>query len=121
VAKGVRGKAVFGFAVPLRAAEQSQTSPNDAKRETRGGKPIYRLSLFFVSSHSLGGTKECHQPPGCPGNLSQSGVLSMACTIGQAITGISTPALGSFLAFAAIVAGAALTMKVECSRIMQEG
>jgi hypothetical protein len=45
----------------------------------------------------------------------------MGCTIGQAITGISTLALGSFLAFAAIVAGAAATMKYQYWRMMREG
>jgi uncharacterized membrane protein YedE/YeeE len=41
------------------------------------------------------------------------GVLSMGCTIGQAVTGISTLALGSILTFVAIVFGSALTMKVQ--------
>jgi hypothetical protein len=41
------------------------------------------------------------------------GVLSMGCTIGQAVTGVSTLALGSFLTFFAIVFGSALTMKVQ--------
>lgn len=41
------------------------------------------------------------------------GVLSMGCTIGQGVTGVSTLALGSILAFVAIVFGAALTMKVQ--------
>ena len=41
------------------------------------------------------------------------GVLSMGCTIGQAVSGISTLALGSFLTFVAIVFGCALTMKVQ--------
>jgi hypothetical protein len=52
--------------------------------------------------------------------MGTGGVLSMGCTIGQAVTGISTLALGSFLAFASIVAGAALTMKVQYWRITQE-
>ena len=39
------------------------------------------------------------------------GITALGCTIGAAITGISTLALGSFITFAAIVAGAALTMK----------
>ena len=39
------------------------------------------------------------------------GVLALGCTVGQAITGISTLALGSFLTFAAIVAGGLLGMK----------
>ncbi|GMR19642.1 MAG: YeeE/YedE family protein [Gammaproteobacteria bacterium] len=41
------------------------------------------------------------------------GVLSMGCTVGQGITGVSTLALGSFLAFVSIVFGSALTMKVQ--------
>jgi hypothetical protein len=39
------------------------------------------------------------------------GVTAMGCTIGQGLSGVSTLALGSFLALAAIVAGSALTMK----------
>lgn len=49
------------------------------------------------------------------------GVLSMGCTIGQAITGVSTLAIGSLLTFAAIVAGSAATMKFQYWRMMREG
>lgn len=45
------------------------------------------------------------------------GVLAMGCTIGQGITGVSTLALGSFLALAGIIFGAALTMKVQYYQI----
>ena len=48
------------------------------------------------------------------------GVLSLGCTFGQAITGASTLALGSFITFACIVVGAALTMKVEYYRMVYE-
>jgi uncharacterized membrane protein YedE/YeeE len=48
------------------------------------------------------------------------GVLSMGCTIGQGITGVSTLALGSILTLAAIIAGAAATMKYQYWRMMQE-
>lgn len=48
------------------------------------------------------------------------GVLSMGCTVGQAITGMSTLALGSMLTFVAIVIGAAATMKYQYWRMMQE-
>ena len=41
------------------------------------------------------------------------GVLAMGCTIGQAVSGVSTLALGSFLTFFAIVFGSALTMKIQ--------
>ena len=39
------------------------------------------------------------------------GVMALGCTVGQAITGISTLALGSFLTFAAIVTGGYYGMK----------
>lgn len=48
------------------------------------------------------------------------GVLAMGCTVGQAITGISTLAIGSFIAFAGIVLGSALTMKVQFYKMMYE-
>jgi len=40
------------------------------------------------------------------------GVLALGCTIGQAITGISTLALGSFITFGAIVIGAVIGIKI---------
>jgi hypothetical protein len=45
------------------------------------------------------------------------GITALGCTIGQAITGISTLALGSIVTFAAIVAGSALTMKYQYWRM----
>jgi hypothetical protein len=49
------------------------------------------------------------------------GVLSMGCTIGQAVTGVSTLALGSILTFVAIVFGSALTMKVQYYLLDEQG
>lgn len=48
------------------------------------------------------------------------GVLAMGCTIGQAVTGASTLALGSFIAFGGIVLGSALTMKVQYYKMVYE-
>jgi uncharacterized membrane protein YedE/YeeE len=45
------------------------------------------------------------------------GITALGCTVGQGITGISTLALGSFLTFGAIIAGSALTMKVQYWRM----
>jgi uncharacterized membrane protein YedE/YeeE len=47
------------------------------------------------------------------------GVLALGCTIGQGISGVSTLALGSFLAFFSIIAGSALTMKIQYWRLMR--
>jgi len=46
------------------------------------------------------------------------GVTAMGCTIGQGITGISTLALGSIVVFFSIIAGAALTMKIQYRRML---
>ncbi|MEO8330892.1 MAG: YeeE/YedE family protein [Gallionella sp.] len=48
------------------------------------------------------------------------GVTAMGCTIGQGITGVSTLSLGSFLALASIIAGSAITMKIQYSILMRE-
>ena len=48
------------------------------------------------------------------------GVLAMGCTVGQAITGVSTLAMGSFLTFGAIVLGSAVTMKYQYYRMLYE-
>jgi len=41
------------------------------------------------------------------------GITALGCTIGQAITGFSTLALGSIITFVAIVAGSAATMRYQ--------
>ena len=49
------------------------------------------------------------------------GITALGCTIGQAITGISTLALGSIITFAAIIAGSAATMKYQYWRVSGSG
>ena len=48
------------------------------------------------------------------------GILALGCTFGQAITGISTLAMGSFLAFGSIVFGSAMTMKIQYYKMVYE-
>ncbi len=45
------------------------------------------------------------------------GVCALGCTVGQGITGVSTLALGSFVAVAAIIAGSVVTLKVQYWRL----
>ncbi|HEY7238816.1 MAG TPA: YeeE/YedE family protein [Burkholderiales bacterium] len=49
------------------------------------------------------------------------GITALGCTIGQAITGFSTLALGSIITFGAIVAGSAATMKWQYWRLTRQG
>ncbi|HID49714.1 MAG TPA: YeeE/YedE family protein [Chromatiales bacterium] len=48
------------------------------------------------------------------------GVLALGCTIGQGITGVSTLAVGSFLALGSIILGSALTMKIQYHKMVYE-
>ncbi len=48
------------------------------------------------------------------------GVLAMGCTIGQGVTGVSTLALGSFMAVLSIILGCAMTMKVQLYKMVYE-
>jgi len=48
------------------------------------------------------------------------GTLALGCTIGQAVTGVSTLALGSILTFFAILFGSALTMKMQYYKMLYE-
>lgn len=48
------------------------------------------------------------------------GVTAMGCTVGQGITGISTLSLGSLLALASIIAGSAITMKIQYHLLMRD-
>ncbi|GAB4476391.1 MAG: YeeE/YedE family protein [Burkholderiaceae bacterium] len=49
------------------------------------------------------------------------GVTALGCTIGQGLSGVSTLALGSIVAFAAIVAGAVAGVKYQAWRIERSG
>jgi hypothetical protein len=48
------------------------------------------------------------------------GVTAMGCTIGQGISGISTLSIGSVLALLSIIAGSAITMKIQYYLMMRE-
>jgi len=49
------------------------------------------------------------------------GVLALGCTVGQSISGISTLALGSFIAAFSIIFGSAVTMRVQYHRMDDMG
>ena len=76
-------------------------------------KKEFRYERFYTwkdfGNHVLGGAL-----------MGTGGVLAMGCTVGQAITGVSTLALGSILVFFSIVIGAVATMKYQYWRMTQE-
>lgn len=48
------------------------------------------------------------------------GVTAVGCTIGQGVTGVSTLSVMSFLVLASIIAGAAITMKIQYAMMMRD-
>jgi uncharacterized membrane protein YedE/YeeE len=50
------------------------------------------------------------------GLMGVGGVTAMGCTVGQGLSGLSTLALGSFIAVAGIVAGAMLALRWQAWR-----
>ena len=52
--------------------------------------------------------------------MGAGGVTAMGCTIGQGVTGLSTLAVGSFLALAAMIVGCATTLKYQYWKMLQE-
>ena len=76
---------------------------------TKSFRVEWFVSVKDFANHAVGGVL-----------MGVGGVLSMGCTVGQAITGVSTVAIGSILTFFAIVIGAAGTMKYQYWRMMQE-
>ncbi len=52
--------------------------------------------------------------------MGAGGVTAMGCTIGQGLSGVSTLALGSFIALAAMIAGCAATLKYQYWQMMRE-
>jgi uncharacterized membrane protein YedE/YeeE len=73
----------------------------------------FRYERFFTfkdfATHVFGGAL-----------MGIGGVVAMGCTIGQAVTGVSTLAIGSILAFFGMVIGSAGTIKYRYWRMMQE-
>ena len=73
----------------------------------------FRFERFFTfrdfATHVVGGAL-----------MGVGGVLGMGCTIGQAVTGVSTLAIGSVLVFFAIVIGSAATMKYQYWQLPQQ-
>jgi hypothetical protein len=63
---------------------------------------IFTVFVFRSGSHLVGG------------------LTAMGCTIGQGVTGLSTLAVGSFFALAAMIVGCAATLKCQYWRAMQE-
>ncbi len=70
---------------------------------------VWFVSLKDFAANAIGGML-----------MGIGGVLALGCTIGQGISGVSTLALGSFMAVAAIIFGSAITLKVQYYKLLYE-
>jgi hypothetical protein len=52
--------------------------------------------------------------------MGAGGVTAMGCTVGQGLSGVSTLALGSFIALAGILGGAVLGLRWQMWRLEQQ-
>ncbi len=73
----------------------------------------FRLSTFSDANDTL-------RNLGGAALMGIGGVMAMGCTVGQSLTGVSTLAMGSFLTFAAIVAGGRWGLVVLERRVLAE-
>ncbi len=116
------GAQSFTFISPIGDAARYLAQPGDLRLLTFGVVAVggvvlgaalhalasggFRLEWFAsardFAAHAAGGVL-----------MGFGGFAAMGCTIGQGVSGVSTLALGSFIAVAAMIAGAALTMKIQ--------
>ncbi len=85
------------------------------------GSFIYALvsGTFRIETFSQRGDMVNHLVGGALMGI--GGVLSLGCTVGQGVTGISTLAVGSFIATISIIIGSAITMRVQYHRMDELG
>lgn len=77
---------------------------------TGGWRIEWFASVHDFANHLVGGVL-----------MGFGGFLAMGCTIGQGVSGTSTLALGSFMALAAMIAGGAVTMRVQYALLDERG
>lgn len=84
------------------------------------GSALMALATRSFRWEGFGGTEDtAHHIVGAV-LMGVGGVTAMGCTIGQGITGLSTLALGSFIAFAAILAGGVLGIRYQVWRLERQ-
>jgi uncharacterized protein len=88
------------------AAERAERSAIVATRQAIAAQREGFGSVEDVGNHIVGGVL-----------MGFGGVTSLGCTIGQGLTRISTLAVGSFLAFGAIIAGCVAAVHYQVWRL----
>lgn len=81
------------------------------------GSAAVALATRTFRWEGFGGTEDTANHIAGAALMGVGGVTAVGCTIGQGISGISTLALGSFIALAAIIAGAVAALRYQIWRL----
>jgi hypothetical protein len=81
------------------------------------GSAVVALATHSFRWEGFGGTEDTANHLLGAVLMGAGGVTAMGCTIGQGLSGVSTLALGSFVALAGILAGAVLGLKYQVWRL----
>ncbi len=85
------------------------------------GSAIVAVATRSFRWEGFGGTEDTANHLVGAGLMGVGGITAMGCTVGQGLSGVSTLALGSFIALAAIIAGAVLALKYQVWRLDRLG
>jgi uncharacterized protein len=85
------------------------------------GSALYALASGTFRIEAFHGSQDLTRHISGAMLMGFGGVTAFGCTIGQGISGFSTLAVGSILTMLAIIAGAAMTMKIQFWLMMREG
>jgi uncharacterized membrane protein YedE/YeeE len=85
------------------------------------GSAVVALATRSFRWEGFGGTEDTANHLVGATLMGVGGVTAMGCTIGQGLSGLSTLALGSFIAFAGIVGGAVLALRYQVWRLERLG
>jgi uncharacterized protein len=83
------------------------------------GSSAYALASKSFRWEGFNGTEDTANHIVGAALMGVGGVTALGCTVGQGLTGLSTLAIGSFIAFAAILLGAYLGIKYQTWRVEQ--
>ncbi len=81
------------------------------------GSAVVALATRSFRWEGFGGTEDTANHLVGALLMGMGGVTAMGCTIGQGLSGVSTLAIGSFIALAAIMAGAVLALRYQVWRL----
>ena len=81
------------------------------------GSAVVALVTRSFRWEGFGGTEDVANHLAGATLMGGGGVTAMGCTVGQGLSGVSTLALGSFIALAGIIGGAVLALRYQVWRL----